>query len=107
MMTDAERAAYRDGFRAGWDDGKQYLFQGLSAIMRAGKSAADDEDSDARKVLEAIIRWEQAGRPDAAQSGRLMHQTLMLQYQDADQVVDASEYVDRRLRELEQGHGDA
>ena len=107
MTTDAKRTTYRDGFRAGWDDGKLYLFAEMSAIMRAGTSPADDENPEARKLVEAIIRWEQAGRPDAAQSGRMMHQTLMLQYQDAADVVDATEYVDARLAELEQDHDDA
>ena len=46
-MTDAERAA----FRAGWDDGKLYLFDAMSAIMRAGTSPADDEHPEARKAV--------------------------------------------------------
>ena len=97
----------------------------LHRLMRlGGEAAAEDADADAYETLDVsarawtnaeepglfgeIRRWHLAGRPDAAQAGRLMHQTLMLQYQDADQVVDATEYVDERLAELEdEGHDDA
>ena len=96
----------------------------LRRLMRlGGDAAAQDADTATYETLDVaarepategmlgllgeIRRWHLAGRPDAAQAGRLMHQTLMLQYQDADQVVDATEYVDERLRELEQGYDDA
>ena len=102
MMTDAERAA----FRAGWDDGKQYLFDAMSAIMRSGTSPADDEHPEARKLVEAIILWGVDGRPDQAQTLRAIDQRIQLQYADHD-VINATEYVDQRLRELEEGHDDA
>ena len=105
MTTDAKRATYRDGFRAGWDDGKLYLFAEMSAIMRAGESPADDENPEARKLLEAVIRWAEDGRPNQERSLRLFDQRLRLQYADHD-VIDATEHVDRRLRELEQGEDD-
>ena len=87
----------------------------LCRLMRlGGEAAAQDADADAYLTLDVsartwtnaeeiglfgeIRRWHVAGRPDAAESGRLMHQTLMLQYQDVE-VVDASEYVAERLRE--------
>ena len=93
----------------------------LRRLMRlGGEAAAKDADTATYETLDVaartwtnaeeiglfgeIRRWHLAGRPDAAQSGRLMRQTLMLQYQDAE-VVDASEYVAERLRE--QGYDDA
>ena len=89
----------------------------LCRLMRlGGQAAAQDADAATYETLDVsarepategmagllgeIRRWHVAGRPDAAQSGRLLHQSLMLQYADAD-VVDASQYVGERMARLE------
>ena len=103
----------------------------LCRLMQlGGEAAAQDADADAYETLDVvatawgnaeepglvgeIVRWHLAGRPDAEEAGKLMRMRLWNHCQALEAetgipatLVDATPYVDARLRELEEGHDDA